>query len=110
MGVVVTFIDNKGTEQETYQTYSNQIMPLTIKNSELPKSRNGAFTWDSEGGNTYNSCAYFTIYRGFVCKEITFQTTGGITLYRLVFSESGQSSINCFTGNNVSYTETYYDV
>lgn len=88
VGVVVTFIDEKGTEQAIYQTYSYAIMPSTLKNSSLPVARRGAFYTESQSGLYYQSLSY----AGFICKEITFQTYGAIIIYRLTFAESGKMS------------------
>jgi len=94
IGVSVTFIDERGTEQQTHRTYFNSIMPASIKNTLLPVANNPQkFNQWWEGGSVYFES------RGFICREFVYQTYGGILLYRLLFAESGNASATQTVGD-----------
>jgi hypothetical protein len=85
VGVSVTFIDERGTEQQIHRTYFNSIMPASIKNTLLPVSNNPQNIFQS----LYFGTGVILESRGFICKEFVYQTYGGVLLYRLLFAESG---------------------
>ena len=101
-GIVMTFITKADSvsEGDIFLNYSRKLMPVSFRGFSLPVPARAPFGYTNTTGgiirdifgNITGNTGTETIansYFGFICKETTFQRIGGITLFQLIYSESG---------------------
>lgn len=112
IGIMLSFIDSIANETDIFTSFLK--MPLTFRGVTLPVPARTPFSnsgsTDNNPGQNTGSRGFFIYYDGFIRKEITFQRIGGVSLFKLIFAESGyydiydcrrapsnQNSVNCQT-------------
>lgn len=91
LGIMLAFID--AIENESNIFTSLVEMPSIFRGVALPVPAKAPFassyTIENSPGQNAGSTGYSIMYSGFIRKEITFQRIGGVTLFKLIFAESG---------------------
>jgi hypothetical protein len=88
-GIVATFVTESTPSAEGYifSTYSNRIMPASLRNVLFPTPAKEPFSYSYN--NETELTGYYSVYNGFICSETTLQRIGGVSLFQLIYSESG---------------------
>lgn len=110
-GVIMTFITKNDPIEEglIFQNLSNKIMPAEFRGTKLPIPTRQPFTYTTPSGPLdINFVIEYIIYKGFIGKNITVERIGGVTLFQLLYSESGRYSVRaCATPQDCSETVVY---
>lgn len=101
-GVIMTFITKADSvsEGDIFMNYSRKVMPKSFRGVSLPVPARAPFGYTNTTGgyrrdilgNIIENTPTETVtnnYYGFICKETTFERIGGVTLFKLIYSESG---------------------
>lgn len=112
IGIMLSFIDS--IENET-NIFANFIyLPSIFRGVSVPVPASPPFYKSASAeklpGENAGSTGFDIVYHGFIRKEITFQRIGGVSLFKLIFAESGtyyivdcppfapgQNSVSCKT-------------
>lgn len=112
LGIMISFIDSIDNEADIFTNFTE--MPTVFRGVTLPIPAKSPFansgSTENIPGQNAGSTGYHILYSGYVRKEMQFQRVGGVTLFKIIFAESGsyyvtscpsfapgQSSANCST-------------
>jgi len=112
LGIVISFIDSIDNETDIFTNFTE--MPTVFRGITLPIPAKSPFGYsestENAPGQNGGSTGYQILYSGYVRKEIQFQRIGGVTLFKIIFAESGsyyvtscppfalgESSVSCST-------------
>lgn len=110
-GVEVSFITESTQEAEgfVFANYFNKLMPSSIFGTDLPvPAKTPFFQGRSEEGQGGNSTSVQSTYYGFLCSENAYQRVGGVSLFRLIYTEKG-FAIYTQTSLATTLSTTLYD-
>jgi len=110
LAVMSTFItkNNVESESEIFNNFAGRIMPSSFRGISFPVPARTAGQWGGGSVTTYQfgvptvgtGNRQNSNYFGFIAKQVTLQRIGGVTLFKLIYSESGYYMETACSGPN----------